>query len=140
MSGWVLDTDSISLFQQNHPALVQRIRNTNPDQLSTTVITIEEQLRGRLHMVRRSPSDTALISAYAALRKTVAFFNSVTVLDFTPAAQAVYADLLRQKIRIGTQDLRIAAIALAAQSTLVTRNQRDFSQVPSLPIVDWTLA
>lgn len=49
------------------------------------------------------------------------------------------AQLLREKVRIGTQDLRIASIAIANNAILVTRNQRDFSRVPGLQFEDWTL-
>jgi tRNA(fMet)-specific endonuclease VapC len=35
-------------------------------------------------------------------------------------------------------DLKIAAIAIANQSTLLTRNIKDFSQISNLSIEDWT--
>jgi len=37
------------------------------------------------------------------------------------------------------KDMRIAAIALFLNATVVTRNQRDFGLVPRLAIADWTL-
>lgn len=43
----------------------------------------------------------------------------------------------RQKIRLGTMDLKIAAIALIHDSTLLSANLRDFQQVPNLRAEDW---
>ncbi len=40
---------------------------------------------------------------------------------------------------IGTQDLRIAAITLAVGGILLTRNSRDFEQIPNLSWQDWTI-
>jgi tRNA(fMet)-specific endonuclease VapC len=49
----------------------------------------------------------------------------------------VYRDLVKQKLRIGAEDLKIAAIVLAHQATLVTSNRRHFDQVPGLQVEDW---
>jgi tRNA(fMet)-specific endonuclease VapC len=35
-------------------------------------------------------------------------------------------------------DLKIAAIALAHQVTVLMRNQKDFSRVPGWRVADWT--
>jgi tRNA(fMet)-specific endonuclease VapC len=45
----------------------------------------------------------------------------------------------RQGVKIGTQDLRIACIALSLNAVVLTRNQRDFAQVSGLSIEDWTM-
>ena len=40
---------------------------------------------------------------------------------------------------IGTIDLKIAAIVLANDATLLRRNLSDFRKVPGLKVEDWTL-
>ena len=48
-----------------------------------------------------------------------------------------FEQLRRQKIRIGTQDLKIAAVALKMDALLLTANLRDFRQVPGLRVENW---
>lgn len=69
----------------------------------------------------------------------MAFYLTVQVLPYDAAAVAEFSRLRRQKIRVGTQDLRIASIALSKNATVVTRNTRDFVRVPNLKIVDWSV-
>ena len=139
MSPWVLDTDCFSLFQQGHPLVTQRVNAVAFEELATTFITVEEQMYGRLNRIRRANSREALVLAYANLRDTMEDFKTINMLDFNQDAYTCYAELMRQRIRIGTQDLRIAAIVISQNGILVTRNQRDFSRVPDLRFEDWTI-
>jgi len=111
MSLYVFDTDCLTLFQHQHPSIVQRVTATNPQDIAVTIISLEEQVYGRLNAIRRANSPEKLISAYSKLKYTWRFFTTINLLDFTPESHVCYAELIRQKIRIGTQDLRIAAIA-----------------------------
>jgi tRNA(fMet)-specific endonuclease VapC len=81
-----------------------------------------------------------VVRAYHNLLATSLYFRTITIVGFDEQAQAVFRRLRVQGIRIGTQDLRIAAIALNHGAILVTRNVRDFAAIPSLNIVDWSLA
>lgn len=139
MKLYILDTDHVSLFQRQHPSVVQRIEEVDPDSLVTTIVTVEEQIRGRFNIIKRASKGPKLIQAYAYLQDTIAYFNTIQILPFDQAANAQYEALRKQKIRVGTQDLRIAAIALSVNGTVVTRNWRDFQKVPGLALEDWTV-
>lgn len=134
----VLDTDILSIWQR-HPEQIEHYLTAFPlDKRAITIITVEEQLRGRLAVVRKANDSVTLVRAYTYLNETLAFLGKITVLPFDDASAANFANLRTQKIRIGTQDLRIASIVLSLDGVLVTRNHRDFSKVPDLTIEDWT--
>lgn len=140
MSLWILDTDHVSLFQQRHSVVTQRINAVNPEEIAITIITIEEQLRGRFNVIRKASSSDTLLLAYAKLEATLEFFKNVRSLGFNKYAINYYEDLIHQRMRIGTQDLRIAAITLSVNGILVTRNRKDFEKVPNLRLEDWTIS
>ena len=140
MSLWILNTDTLSLFQNQHPLVKQRVNQVRFQEIAVTVITVEEQMRGWLNAIRQSSEAQRLMWGYLGLRQGVEFFNTIKILDFDQKAASDYAELLRQRVRIGTQDLRIAAIAISNNGILVTRNQRDFSRVPGLHFADWTIS
>jgi tRNA(fMet)-specific endonuclease VapC len=137
MSLYILDTDHVSLHQRGHLGLASRVRAVAPDSLAVTIITVEEQMSGRLAQIGRQGQDAPL--AYSLLLRTLRYFCDLPILHFDQTAQQDFKRLRGQGIRIGTLDLRIAAIALALGATLVTRNQADFGQVPDLTTEDWTL-
>ncbi|WP_017294385.1 type II toxin-antitoxin system VapC family toxin [Geminocystis herdmanii] len=138
MTLYILDTDTISLFQRNHPVIVSKIKGIEFANITTTIITVEEQLKGRLNSIQKAKSQPIISTAYRNLKLTIHFFDSITVLDFDENAYNIFQDL--KSIRIGSQDLRISSIALAFGGVVVTRNQKDFSKIPNLQIQDWTLS
>ncbi len=136
---YVLDTDTVSAHQRDHPRVLARVAVSNPDTVGTTVVTLYEQLRGRMAVVARARDDQTVQAAYQWLQRSHQYFCNVIVLPFDAAATANYRSLTDRRIRIGMQDLRIAAIALAYDAILVTGNRRDFERVPRLRIEDWTI-
>lgn len=144
MSRYILDTDHVSLFQRNHPQIVQKVREIDTSNLFVTIVTLEEQLRGRLAVISKANQKSERLAiAYQNLRSTLVYFCNVQLLDFDEAAYNCYQDLRQnlrqQKLSVGTQDLKIAAIALRHQAIVVTRNHKDFGKVSNLLLEDWTL-
>ena len=134
----ILDTNILRIWQQHPEQIRNYLRQFPFEQRAITIITAEEQLRGRLKMVKSAKNAASIVAAYSKLRDTLSFFCEIKILPFDTLAAEKFADLKLQKIRIGTQDLRIAAIALSVDGAVVTRNLRDFLRVPSLVIEDWT--
>jgi len=59
-------------------------------------------------------------------------------MDFNEPAAVAFQDLRAARLRIGAMDLKIAAITLSLNATLLSRNLKDFRQVPGLRVEDWT--
>jgi len=121
--------------------MVQRVK-VNAENLAVTIVTVEEVIRGRFNVIRQAsePSQAdKLVLAYTKLWDTLDVFKNLNILKFDQHAFTIYTEFRSQRIRIGTQDLRIAAIVLANNAILVTRNHQDFSQVPGLVQEDWTI-
>jgi tRNA(fMet)-specific endonuclease VapC len=139
MALFVLDTDHVTLLQRGHRRVVERFHETPPETVTTSVVTYEEQLRGRLALIRGAKTPAQLVVCYRRLREMQEFFCVIRVLDFDEKAAQIYAALRPVHRRIGTMDLRIAATALSERGTLVTRNTRDFGGIADLPLADWSL-
>lgn len=139
MTLYILDTDIISLFQREHLIVINNISKIKFENLTTTIVTVEEQLKGRLSSIQKAKSQTIISTAYHQLKLTIDFFQSIRILDFDENAYNIYQNLKSQQIRIGSQDLRIGSIALAVNGVMVTRNRKDFSKIPNLIIEDWTV-
>jgi tRNA(fMet)-specific endonuclease VapC len=139
VSLYAFDTDTLTLFGRMHPAVLRNVVHHLADDIRTTAVTVEEHVGGWYTAVRnaRTPQQTA--AAYARLTDAVRHLGNWDVLPFTAAAVGRFQDLLRQRLNVGGNDLRIAAIALEAGAVVVTRNLRDFRRVPGLRCEDWSV-
>ncbi|WP_287314427.1 type II toxin-antitoxin system VapC family toxin [Moorena sp. SIO1G6] len=135
---YILDTDHLSLYGRNHPVLISRLLASQVE-LRTTAINVEEQLRGRLAQVAEAKDGITLSNAYQRLVETVMLLSEFNILQYNQKSRDTYQGLKAQRIRVGTQDLRIGSIALAYQGILLTRNRRDFEKIPGLTIQDWSI-
>ncbi|MDY6804806.1 MAG: type II toxin-antitoxin system VapC family toxin [Cyanobacteriota bacterium] len=135
----ILDTDTFSLLVRKEPLVVKNFNRFNYRDIAITIVTVEEAMRGRLNYIKRASSRDKIILAYGKLGETLEDIREFNLVDFDEAAALCYEEFRRQKIRIGTQDLRIASIAFSRNAIVVTRNTRDFSKVPGLILEDWTV-
>jgi tRNA(fMet)-specific endonuclease VapC len=103
----------------------------------TTVISVEEELRGWLARLNRCRHAGERIPLYEKLMERVNFFARWEVLSLDAESAATFTRLRSAGIRIGTQDLLIACITIARGGTLLSRNAVDFHQVPGLRLENW---
>lgn len=135
----VLDTDHLSELEVSSPAglrLLARMDKAHDDAFITAV-TCEEQLRGWLAEIRRYTQPRKQIAAYARLIRTIESHARWPILLLDEESVVVFEALEKKHLRIGTNDLKLAAIAMAHEATLLTRNSVDFSKVPGLKYENW---
>ena len=140
MSLLILDTDHASLFLKGNTLVCDRIFQTEPDDLAISVITAEEICQGWLSEINKysQANQSSLLLAYSEFEKSLDFFQTIQRLSFDTNAYNQFEILRHQFRRLGTRDLRIAAIALSLNATVITRNAKDFGQIQNLSIEDWS--
>ena len=111
----------------------------NPE-VAVTIITYEEQVRGRLLFLSKAKTVEQQVLAYQGLEQLVRDYQSIVIVPFNQVAVLEYQRLRKSYPRLGKMDLKIAAITLTNKAILLTRNSSDFRQISELPIDDWSIA
>lgn len=135
----ILDTDTLTHLFQGHQRTVERFERET-DEVAMTIISRIEILQGRFAMLLKAADGQQLRRAQQLLDETVEHLANIPSVIAIDDAAADEFDRLRQNkklSKIGRADLLIAAIALAHRATLVTRNVKDFRQVPRLRVENW---
>ena len=138
---YLLDTDHISLMDRGGAEgsnIRARLKQIPLDDVSACIISYEEQIRGWFSVIAQSRTIERQIPVYRELERLLRFYCITPLLPFDAKAVAVFERFRSERIRIGTMDLKIAAIALVNDATLLTRNLADFGQVPGLSAEDWS--
>jgi tRNA(fMet)-specific endonuclease VapC len=141
---YIFDTDHVSLFLRGNPTLIQNFekRFANPSEsFYITIVTVQELLNGWITRINSTKESDQLVNLYTKFWQTHTFLSECNVLNFDETANSIYKALLNDKSlhkKRLIKDLRIAAIVLATDSILVTRNTKDFQQIPNLSLEDWT--
>ncbi len=136
----LLDTDHLSVLTDRraagNAALVQRLELAE-EPLAIPIVAVEEQCKGWLAKLGRTRDIHQQITPYERLAELFDFLSEWDIIALTEEAADGFARLRRQKIRIGSQDLKIAAIALAEKALLLSANLRDSQKVPELRVENW---
>jgi tRNA(fMet)-specific endonuclease VapC len=137
----LLDTDHFSILQYQDrfaPALQQRLDKLPSDDIRVCIVSFQEQARGWLSYINSARKPEQILRGFLHLQDLLRHYHAHQILPFDERAMSEFLNLKQQRIRIGTSDLRIASIAKANRAKLLSRNLRDFRQVPGLDVEDWT--
>lgn len=136
----LLDTDHFSVVTDSrdalHAPLVALLNSVN-DSLALPIVSVEEQLRGWLKLVHSGTNVAKQVFPYDRLARLIETLAQWELARFGVPASEEFTALRKQRIRVATQDLKIAAIAKVNDALLLSANLVDFQKVPGLRVEDW---
>lgn len=138
MALFLLDTTTLTHVQYNHPIVMANIAAHANDTIGVASVNVEEVIGGWLAALRQARTPQSEAQASRHLVDSVAFLAKHIMFPTTDVAIIRYQQLVKMKLNVGKNDLRLAALALELGATVVTNNARDFGRVPGLSWVDWT--
>ena len=131
---YLFDTDTLSQVVRRAPSpgLLSRLASVPVDQQFTSAVTVGEMVYGAYRSQRRE---------YLLRQLEERLWPNIRILPFNLRAAETYGRLRAELEQAGTPlsepDLRIAAIALTHDLTVVTGNVRHFSRIPGLRVETW---
>ena len=135
----VLDTNYFRELRENSAAgqrLQSQIKSRDADTF-TSIVTAEESLSGWVAFIRRHKAGLDQMNGYERLKDCIETLSDLTILPFDREPALIFHELERQRLRVGTMDLKIAAICMSHDALLLSRNIVDFVKVPGLRVENW---
>ena len=136
---YLLDTDTYSNLLRGSTQIERRFAQA-PGRVYLCAITPEEALRGRLDAINqaRARQEFHLPVSYDYLLDLVRELNRASILRYDEDAAQIFRDFPASVKRAGSQECRIAAVALANGFTVVTSNTAHFAKI-GVATEDWSL-
>jgi tRNA(fMet)-specific endonuclease VapC len=137
---YLFDTDIFTLAHLGRHGLRERIgAEKGANEVVISLVTRIEVLRGRFDAVLKAADGAALVRAQDLLMQSEAYLAEFRVVPFDAPAVTEFDRLREDKKarKAGRNDLLIACIALAHDATVVTRNAKDFENIPGLKLENW---
>lgn len=103
-----------------------------------SVVTADEIVSGWQARLQKAKTNRDKAFVWERYKISLEAFRLLQWLPFAEAAIERFETLKKMRLNVGSNDLRIAAIALENGATVVTRNVRDFRRVPELLVARWS--
>jgi predicted nucleic acid-binding protein len=137
------DANIVRAFAEGRAEGHERVRARTAllgwSEIGLPIVTAAELLDGRLRYVREAHRQAShnLILAFQFLFSTLEFLKLVSVISLDEGALRIYRESHLFPGSMSRNDRLIAAITLAGDHILVTRNVAHFIAVPGLRIENW---
>ena len=135
-----LDSDVYTLYLQGNESIMSKMDQRHHVLITLPIVVVEEVIRGRFNTIRQCQTESKrerLPVAYERLAFTIKSCSNFPLLAYTADAEVLCQKWKKHKIRVPTQDMRIAAICVSQGFKLATNNTRDFSLIPELALETW---
>ncbi len=121
----ILDTDHLSLLEHSgsldRHRLLRKLSAVAGQGIATTIVSFEEQIRGRLAYLASTRANASTDRGISSLEAATRQLCSIIVIDFDGRAATEFQRLKLQRLRVGTMDLKISAIVLAHERSLIIK-------------------
>jgi tRNA(fMet)-specific endonuclease VapC len=132
VKGYLIDTDTLSYAIKGNRQVITKLDEAFIEHgyVNFSILTYYEALNGLLYKDARKQ--------LGKLQKLIEV-NRVLPLSIREASKAaeIFAELRREGIAIGHNDIMIAATAIENDLKLITNNDRHFKHVPGLEYETW---
>jgi tRNA(fMet)-specific endonuclease VapC len=116
----LLDTDHLTVLKytdsERYVRLHSRLLAAAPELIGTTIVNVEEQMRGWLSAIAKERTLLRQITAYRELTDLFDFFAKLNIISLNADAVDLFNGFRKSGIKIGTMDLKMACIAPTTSS------------------------
>ena len=137
---YLFDTDTYSNFLRGNEFIKRRLSQVPLGSVYLCAVTPEEMLRGRLDAINQAcaKQESQLPITYDYLLDLVHELSRVSILRYDDDAVRLFRAFPASIKRAGSQDCRIAAVAVANGFTVATSNTAHFAKI-GVTCEDWSL-
>jgi tRNA(fMet)-specific endonuclease VapC len=128
---YLLDTNICVYFLRQHQGILKRVRQCNSQGLAISIIGLAELQFGAYNSNQVENN----------LKRIDFLLEWIQLLNITPETTEIYAKIKASLRKSGNViedlDILIGATAIENDLTLITANERHFSRIEGLRVVNW---
>ena len=135
---YLLDSNILRYYTAGHPTLIRNLAQIPAEPIGIPLVVVIEQLRGRFDAFLKAEPENLLREQ----ERLLAAQHFLSIYQTIYVTEQAIVELMALRQRVSTRkryaDVVIAAMALAGNDLVVTRNVEDFRDLlPAASIQNW---